>query len=283
MLDSSKIQQVQFSKSKNGYDQIEVDNFLDVIEQDYSEAVNQISALSQKVKNLEAENESIKISQSSIQSVLVSAQKLADEIVEKARAEAQEIINAANENAKTVEHESETRKIAADQAIKQLLADAAKKSEGMITAAHDSVARQQVLFDDLKRQISDFKNDIKAKYKEHIELLAQIPDTVPGNANEAAAAVKDIMEQAEKQEDIQTQNEADEVINYADENFENDNIEDTVSEEQPNGFIVNIPVDDQDDDGLENQIIQSSIEQDAYDNTDEEIDFGKSSFFRRNK
>lgn len=280
MLNSSQISQAQFSKSKNGYDQVEVDNLLDAIEKDYNEFEGQLSALNAKIKSLEAENESIKISQSSIQSVLVSAQKLADEIVEKARVDAEGIINEAVEKAKAVEHESETRKIAAEQAIKQLLADAAKKSEGMITAAHDSVARQQILFDDLKQQISDFKNDIKAKYKEHIELLAQIPDCVPGTATEAAAAVKDMIEQKENEsaaEPIAEENQ----IEQIEEDAPVDTAEEVV-EEKSSGFTVNFPYDDDDLEEQE-QTIESSIEQDTYDNPEEEIDFGKSKFFRRNK
>lgn len=279
MLNSSQISQAQFSTAKNGYAQVEVDNLLDVIEKDYIEVESRISELNAKIKHLEAENESIKISQSSIQSVLVSAQKLADEIVQKARDEAQEIINDANQKAKVVEHESETRKIAAEQAIKQLLADAAKKSEGMITAAHDSVARQQILFDELKQQISDFKNDIKAKYKEHIELLAQIPDSVPGTATEAAATVKDMIEQ---NQNISVQDEVEKEVE-TEQNQETtitEDIEETSFDEEPSGFTVNIPIDDEED---QDTTLQSSIEQDTYDNPDEEIDFGKSKFFRRNK
>ncbi|MBQ7046010.1 MAG: DivIVA domain-containing protein [Clostridia bacterium] len=276
MLESSKVKNIQFKKSKMGYDQTEVDDFLDEIEQDILDAESQISALNEKVKGLEAENNNIKISQSSIQSVLVCAQKLADEIVEKARVEAQGIIDAAKEDAAATQHESETRRIAAEQAIKQLLADAVKKSEGMINAAHDSVARQQRLFDDIKRQIANFKNDMLAKYKQHVELLAQMPDAVLVNATEAADNVINATEQEaqEKPQDVpetETKQETDDSNNQED----NSNSADS----KQNGFTVNVQAYDDDDDA--DQTPLSSEEDDPVEN--EEIDFGKSDFFNLNK
>ena len=275
MLNSNKINEVQFDRSKNGYDQVQVDAFLDTVEQDYTEFEQKLSALTAKVKELEAGNENIKISQSSIQAVLVSAQRLADEIVEKARVDAQNIIDEANAKAKVVNDDTEARKAAADQAIKQLIADAAKKSEGMITAAHDSVARQQILFDELKQQIAKFKNDIKAKYKEHIELLSQIPDSVLGTATEAAAAVKTLIEQGEENND-EEYSDADDNNNESTDSYSADPDEfddDADANKKANGFQVNIAFDE--DDQTDNDSVS--------DNPDDEIGFGKSKFFRKNK
>ena len=57
------------------------------------------------------------------------------------------------------------RKANADAEISKMLNDAAVKSEGIVTAAHDSVARQQALFDKLKKAVSleEKKADIATK------------------------------------------------------------------------------------------------------------------------
>ncbi|MEG1887815.1 MAG: hypothetical protein RR177_06755, partial [Oscillospiraceae bacterium] len=71
----------------------------------------------------------------------------------------------------------------------KILAQAVEKSESMIAAAHDSVARQQLNFDKLRTEVAAFKKNIISKYKSQIELIAQIPDEVPFDAKRASEAL----------------------------------------------------------------------------------------------
>ena len=83
-----------------------------------------------------------------------------------------------------------------------------------------------MLFDRLKLEISAFKTGISAKYKEHIEMLSKLPDSVPADPAyiaEALAASFDKIREESKQPELE------EAI-----------VTETVktTEEEPKGFVV---------------------------------------------
>lgn len=220
MPSSNEIRNIQFSASKNGYSRDEVDVFLDAVEEDYKKFEAESARLRSTVANLTKELEETKESQSSIQTVLVRAQKLADEIIEGAKAEADNIINesksktdVAEQKAKDaiieIENEAAANKKAAEAEIEKMKSDALKTSEAIITSAKDSVARQQIQFDAIRAEVAQFKEQIKNLYKEHIELLSKIPEEVSGSPIEAASAVEKILSDARAAAEAET---ADEVV-----------------------------------------------------------------------
>ena len=119
MYNANDIRNVRFSKQMNGYKQEEVDIFLDSIEQDYQQFDSKFAELNAQILTLKKENDDLKISQSGLQNVLVSAQKLADQIVEEAKKSAEEIIVEAKVRAgeitKTVEEQAAADKLVAEQ------------------------------------------------------------------------------------------------------------------------------------------------------------------------
>ena len=199
MYNANDIRNIRFAKSMNGYKQDDVDNFLDGVEADYNAFDAKIKELEAQITALKGQVEDLNVSQSSIQNVLVSAQKLADQIVGEAKEKAEQIIVEAKLRANDI-NRSTDEKAAEDMAIAErkkreaeaeyveIMKKTAEKSEAMISAAHDSVARQQLLFDKLKLDIVNFKSSIMAIYKEHIESLSKLPDEVPFDAVRAAEA-----------------------------------------------------------------------------------------------
>lgn len=190
MLTALEIRDVKFSKSVGGYKQEEVDILLDKIEADYAQFERTIKEFQAKVDSLYKENEELKVSQNSIQNVLLSAQNLADRIVSEAKEKSDEIINNAESNiaiitarekelATTFELKAQERKSALEKELSDMVNKAQYKADAITAAANDSVARQQVLFDKLKMEIAAFKAGVTAKYKEHLEILSRVPDTVP--------------------------------------------------------------------------------------------------------
>lgn len=190
MLTALEIRDVKFSKSVGGYKQEEVDILLDKIEADYAQFERTIKEFQAKVDSLDKENEELKVSQNSIQNVLLSAQNLADRIVSEAKEKSDEIINNAESNiaiitarekelATTFELKAQERKSALEKELSDMVNKAQYKADAITAAANDSVARQQVLFDKLKMEITAFKAGVTAKYKEHLEILSRVPDTVP--------------------------------------------------------------------------------------------------------
>lgn len=188
MLSSNDIRNIKFSKSVGGYKQEEVEIFLDKVENDYEQYEHTLRELSEKINSLNKQIDSYKETQNSIQSVLLSAQKLADQIVDEAKAKSEEIISNAEANISIItarekelsnafELKASERKAIAEAEINEMLAEAKRKNEAIEKATEAAVNRQQMLFDRLKVEITAFKADITKKYKEHLELLQKLPDT----------------------------------------------------------------------------------------------------------
>ena len=211
MLRIKEIEEIEFSKAKGGYNRDEVDDFLDKIAEDYLQFENLVKSFESRIESLNNKISESKTEAESINTVLISAQKLADSIVADAKAEAERVTTAANNEAEQIkvrtkkaleeiDAEITKQKLAAQAEVDEILAAAARKSEGMILAANDSVAREQILFDSLKAEIADFKKVIKNAYKEHLESLSALPEEVPVNPENAAIAIEEIINNEPKLE-----------------------------------------------------------------------------------
>ncbi len=200
MLSANDIRDIKFSKAMGGYRQDEVEIFLDKVRADFEQYERDVRDLQIANDTLKKEIEGYKNSQSSIQNVLLSAQKLADQIVEDAKAKSEVIIKEAESNVDRISrHEQELsasfeekanlRKLQIEAELKAACESAEFKKTAIEKATADAISRQQMLFDKLKLEIVAFKTDIKQKYKEHLELLQAIPDEVPVDPKAIAAAV----------------------------------------------------------------------------------------------
>ena len=200
MLTTKDVREVTFSKQVNGYRREEVDVFLDKVEADYDNYERTVRELNAKVHELETQLDESKTSEGSIQSVLLQAQKLADKIIAEAKEKSASIIEEAKadlENFKAKEKElsgafnkkaEERSKVAKDELDK--IIDSAKENRDKISAAvQKTVEKQSVLFNRLKLETAAFKAEMMEKYKKQIELIASIPDSIPTNPEEIAAAV----------------------------------------------------------------------------------------------
>ncbi len=208
MLTVAEIRDVKFSRSVGGYKPDDVDILLDKIEADYEAYDRLIKDYELKIGTLTSEIEGFKSSQSSIQNVLVSAQGLADKIVEEAKQKSEEIIKQAEMNIVNItakekelstafELKAKEQKDALEKELKAMVDTAQKKADAITLAAEDRVKHQQKLFDRLKLEIATFKSNISVKYKEHLELLSKLPDTVPGDPQYIAELVSTSFESNE--------------------------------------------------------------------------------------
>ena len=190
MLTVAEIKDVKFGRAMGGYKTEDVDVLLDKIEADYAAFERMIKEYELKIETLNSEIEGFKNSQSSIQNVLVSAQGLADKIVKEAKEKSEQIITQAQNSIENItvrekelsaafELKAQEQKSALDKELKAMIEDAQKKAQIITAGAEEQVKKQQMLFDNLRLEVASFKSDITSKYKEHIELITKIPDTVP--------------------------------------------------------------------------------------------------------
>lgn len=201
MRTPDEIRNTEFQKSAvGGYKMADVEVFLEEVATEVEMLARQKIESDKKLAEMQKKMEECVASQSSIQNVLVSAQRLADQIVEEANQKATQILFAADETAAQVNFKSEqilketerkalALKDATDAQAAKILANAVEKSETMISAAHDSVARQQLLFDRLRVEIASFKKNIVSMYRSQLELITKLPDEVPFDATRAAEAI----------------------------------------------------------------------------------------------
>jgi len=213
------IRSVKFDYAMRGYKVTDVEMFLDEVANDVDKLIAQNRALGERLSALMKEQENganevkpapaapevPKVNNSdnieSVQNILISAQRFSDQIINEANEKAAAILYEANTKAKEIdekvanvlaafEKDIAERKANTDSEISKMLTDAAIKSEGIITAAHDSVARQQLLFDKLKVEVSEFKKRLFDNHKQQLEILQKIPDSVPYDPEHAAKALE---------------------------------------------------------------------------------------------
>ncbi len=276
MFTANDIRNARFENARSGYNRDEVDAFLDTVEEDYKQYEAKVRELDARITGLTKEADDLRVSQQSIQSVLISAQKLADQIVDEAKQKAEQIIVEskvrANDINKAVDEKAaedmavaERNKKEAEAEYVNIMQKTAEKSEAMISAAHDSVARQQLLFDKLKLDIVNFKSQVMAIYKEHIDSLSKLPDEVPFDSVRAAEAaafafenVPDYSRQSaavSDEDDAQTGETLSPDTEEKAEDANNDEIEPITEQDAPLGFKVSMddstlgeqPEDDDDD------------------------------------
>ena len=189
MFTAEDIKNVSFSKSMSGYKPEEVDTFLDKVESDYLSFEKISNEYQAEISRLQNEIDSAEHSKNSIQSVLLSAQKLAEQIVAEAKEKSDEMVrNAEASVAVITAQEKETvtafeikaaeRKANLEAECDAMIEKAKLEADSITAAANDSVQRQQVLFDKLKLEIAAFKSAVTSKYKEHLSVLQEIPDAV---------------------------------------------------------------------------------------------------------
>lgn len=200
MLSANEIRNVRFSTAMGGYKKDEVDVLLDKVEADYEQFERTLNEMNNKINELKGELEDARNAQGNIQNVLISAQKFADQIVEEAKVKSAEIIsNAQASIEKITEQEKELtdafdkkageRKDALQNDVEKIISNAEAKQAAVESATKDCIERQQSLFNKMKLEIASFKAEVTAKYKEHLELLAALPDTVTIEPQEIAEAV----------------------------------------------------------------------------------------------
>ena len=180
MYTAEDIKNVKFSTAFKGYKQEEIDAFLDTIEADYVQYERVVNDLKAKIAEYEA-------TQSTVNNVLMNAQKLADQIVADAKEQSEQIIRRAEENISDItvkekelsaafEQKAAERKEATQAELDEMINNAQLKAKSIDAAAVDSVNKQQEIFNKLKSEVALFKAEITSKYKEHLTLLQSIPD-----------------------------------------------------------------------------------------------------------
>jgi cell division initiation protein len=136
------IQQQQFRVKFRGFDMVEVDNFLDLVANEWEELLRENNLLKEEDHKKAERIEELKGAERELRNALVSAQQICEEIKNSARKEGDLIIEEARGNARKIVEAAQTQAI-------QLQTD--------ITQLH--------------RQREEFKASLKSTVDMHLRLL----------------------------------------------------------------------------------------------------------------
>ena len=193
MKTPEQIRDMEFQKSTmGGYKQSDVELFLEEVASQIEILTKQKNDAERKLQEMSKKAPETALSASGIQNVLVSAQRVADQVVEDAQKTAEGIV--ADANLKLTEADIKAREIIAEAESKAILlgdtaekeaakiiASAVTESEVIIAEAKASVEVEEKLYDRLKIEISDFRKKAAAQTSALLELINQLPGEIPFN------------------------------------------------------------------------------------------------------
>lgn len=171
------IQNKIFPTKIRGYDQVEVDEFLDLVVWDYVKAIQRNYELEKAFKqSKEKLNYFNELKETLIQSIIV-AQNTADKVKITASKESKVIVNAAQNKATELVANAEKRR-------QQLLSDAEEKAQCILIDATERAIQLAIETNYLEKKMRVFQQQISLMFESQLEQVIEIHNgPVRGMAN----------------------------------------------------------------------------------------------------
>ena len=166
MISPQEIRTVTFDKVMRGYRAEDVDAFLQQVAQDMDqltaeaeERKEQMLTLAKKIEEYRKEIENYRNDEDNLKTALLNAQRMGENVIREAKQTAEAILREAN-----------------------------IRSDTLTRVAREQVEDQQHELERIKAEISRFKKDVLSMYKQHIELLSDLPGDEEAVEEEDAVA-----------------------------------------------------------------------------------------------
>ena len=172
MLNPDKIKEKEFQTTGRGsYRADDVDSFLAEVSSSYEQMFKENGELVKKISLLANKVEEYKKDENSLKEALLAAQKLADKIV----ADAKEKIKSdlADAQDKVDGMLSSAKGEAAD--IVATILQAKEQADEILGTVNRKVTQESLAFDMLQKESSDFRSKLISMYKEHLNLINDLP------------------------------------------------------------------------------------------------------------
>ena len=182
MITPNDIMNKKFEKAAFGYKPEEVDAFLSEIITSYNEMFKEKNAAEEKLLVLAEKLEEYRANEDSLKTVLLGAQKLGENIVRDSKAKAEVLLSDAENQVKQVFAESESKII--------------KEKETLST---------------LQKETAEFKKQLLAMYRQHLELISLMPEN---NEEKASEEVAEELVSEEPAEEILSEENVEEEIDF---------------------------------------------------------------------
>ena len=156
MITAREINEKQFHDAWRGYNQEEVDDFLDRVAEAIALLQRENDALRERVAELDEKVETAKTSEEMLKKTLESAQVAAQEAITTARSKADEIVKDAEERAQRARDELRTRVETAEEEVRKRTQEIEREQESRRREIQESVDRLQAYEGELKRKLHAF-------------------------------------------------------------------------------------------------------------------------------
>ena len=192
MLTPSKIKNHHFEASgKNAYRAQSVDDFFDIVADSYEQMFKENGELVKKISLLAERVEEYRNDEDNIRAALLTAQRMADQIMRETNEKAEAQLAEAVANAKKIEAEATAKAqavveaaqakaqatlIEADATSKRLIEDATAEAKEQAVVARDRMIKTQAALGLVEKEADAFKKQLLDLYREHIELISKIPE-----------------------------------------------------------------------------------------------------------
>ena len=203
MMTPTQLREHEFKASgRNAYKADDVDAFIAELSVDYEKMFRENGELIKRVSLLADRLEKYKNDEGDIKNAVMSAQKAAEMIIKDAesaasdsRSEAEAVLSDAKSEAEIIKNDAQRQAIAdselllsmtrdkAQEIIKKakeeagsIILNAKSSASDKVGAATRTVTSETLLYDMLKKEVSDFKASILSQYKAHIELISKLPE-----------------------------------------------------------------------------------------------------------
>lgn len=171
----------EFKKSVRGYNQEEVDEFLDKVAEDYETLYKENSVLKEKISAVDERLEYYSKMESTIQNTLLMAQNAAEQAKKNSQAEAELIIKYANENAKNIIDKANNEVLSISSEYEKT-----KQEFNKFRAKYRNFMRSQLeMFDDMEKEFMknfNIGNHIEEKESNKVESLETLEKTALNNS-----------------------------------------------------------------------------------------------------
>lgn len=147
MISPQEIRTVTFDKIMRGYRPEDVDSFLQQVAQDMDRLVADNAEKDKKLYILAEKIEEYRKDEDNLKTALLNAQRMGENVIREAKQKAEAILR-----------------------------EASIRADTLTRVANEQVDEQKDELVRLKAEIVRFKNDVLGMYKQHIELLSELPD-----------------------------------------------------------------------------------------------------------
>lgn len=176
----SKEKEARFEKAAFGYRPEDVDRYIAESDKKLAAAKAEKAELLSKMKILADKITEYRSDEGNLKEAMLGAQRMKASIENEAKSKADSTVSEAQDYANQLiaDAQAKSSQMVADAQARanQLIAEAQKTAEAKVNAVTSQVERERATLSQLQKEVSGFKNRLISLYREHLNLITNLPE-----------------------------------------------------------------------------------------------------------